>query len=143
MKEIIVHSKQTVMTVSFDVPHAYIQISSPDDVFPNLNVNEHTADVLQIKFHDSDNYSQNGIILFDTDTANSILTFVERYKDEIETLIVHCEAGISRSAGVAAALGKVYFKDDMFIFSKPRYKPNMRVYELIRYMAFDRNLFEF
>jgi predicted protein tyrosine phosphatase len=41
------------------------------------------------------------------DVLEGIKVDVDAYKDEVESIIVHCEAGISRSSGIAAAIGKV------------------------------------
>lgn len=54
---------------------------------------------------------------------------VNRYKDKINLIICQCEAGISRSAGVAGALSKVLNKDDSKIFED--YCPNMLVYRTV------------
>lgn len=43
-------------------------------------------------------------------------------------IIVHCDAGISRSAGVAAAIMKYLRGDDKPIFNNLRYCPNMWCY---------------
>lgn len=41
------------------------------------------------------------------------------------------EAGVSRSAGVAAAIGKYLNGDDMFIFGAPRFSPNITCYRKV------------
>jgi predicted protein tyrosine phosphatase len=69
------------------------------------------------------------IKLFTDENAKQILDFVEKYKLEIETIIVHCEAGISRSAGVAGALSLIYNGTDQLYFDD--YLPNMLVYRKI------------
>jgi predicted protein tyrosine phosphatase len=61
--------------------------------------------------------------------ASKIRQFVEANKDR--KIIVHCDAGISRSAGIAAALMKFYNGDDSMIFDSPRYRPNMLCYRLM------------
>ncbi len=43
-------------------------------------------------------------------------------------VIVHCDAGVSRSAGVAAAILKFYTGDDSYVFENPRFQPNMWCY---------------
>ena len=43
-------------------------------------------------------------------------------------MIIQCDAGVSRSAGVAGALMKYYNGDDSEIFENPKYRPNMRCY---------------
>jgi predicted protein tyrosine phosphatase len=45
----------------------------------------------------------------------------------VDVVIVHCGAGVSRSAGLAAALAKWYNGSDLEFF-KPPYAPNMLVY---------------
>lgn len=47
----------------------------------------------------------------------------------IERIILHCDAGVSRSPGVAAALSKSLLGDDAEFFR--RYRPNMRVYRTL------------
>ena len=60
------------------------------------------------------------------DDAKKIHQFVERYKHR--DFIIQCDAGVSRSAGVAGALMKYYNGDDSEIFDNPKYRPNMRCY---------------
>ena len=61
------------------------------------------------------------------DHAVDILDFVKQHLDA-ELILVHCEGGVSRSAGVAAALMKIFNGDDMEIFKSPRFCPNMTCY---------------
>ena len=63
------------------------------------------------------------------DDAVRIHRFVERHKDV--NFIVQCDAGVSRSAGVAGALMKHYNGDDGEIFNDPKYRPNMRCYRMV------------
>lgn len=69
-------------------------------------------------------------IISDKDAEN-IVNFVNKYKDKIDTIIVHCKAGISRSSGVCAAIMKYLTDDDDPIFSNPRFHPNMRCYRTV------------
>jgi len=41
------------------------------------------------------------IHLFTREQAHQIINFIDRVKDEVDTLVVHCTAGISRSAACA------------------------------------------
>ena len=50
---------------------------------------------------------------------------------EPEAVIVHCEAGISRSAATAAALAKHYNGDDRVFWMMPQYNPNKLVYRVL------------
>jgi len=67
--------------------------------------------------------------LFGKKDARHILAFVEKYANDINLIAVNCEAGISRSAGVAGALSKILNNDDSYYFK--HYLPNSLVYRLI------------
>jgi len=85
-------------------------------------------DVLCVKFSDADRVSD-GIQLIDTDTTESMITFVVKNLD-VDFCVVNCEAGISRSAGCAAALSKIFTGDDSeLVRTKPFF--NRLVYRTI------------
>lgn len=71
-------------------------------------------------------------VFFSEEIADKIIGFVEKNKDKIDTLICACEAGISRSAGCAAAISKFYFDDDKIFYSSG-YIPNNLIYRTILY----------
>lgn len=64
--------------------------------------------------------------LFSEEDAKKIVDFVEKYKDTVDELWIHCYAGISRSQAVAAAISKYYTGDDEQYFRVGI--PNMRVF---------------
>ena len=64
--------------------------------------------------------------LMTDDDAKRVADFVCDHGDT--KIIVHCDAGISRSAGVAAAILKYLTDDDSAIFDSHRYHPNMWCY---------------
>jgi protein-tyrosine phosphatase len=47
----------------------------------------------------------------------------------LRCIVLHCNAGLSRSPGVAAALSNVLCGNDQSFFE--RYRPNRRVYTLL------------
>lgn len=49
--------------------------------------------------------------LFDKDQAKQVIDFVESLPDEVDSIMVHCEAGISRSAAVALFIKDCYAPD--------------------------------
>lgn len=63
--------------------------------------------------------------------ALDIARFVKSLPPTIDSIIVHCEAGVSRSAGVAAAIMKWMWNDDSQIFDQPSYRPNMMCYRKV------------
>ena len=78
---------------------AVISISTPGTWEPILADFEH---VLRLHFHDVDDHSDPWVF-FDRAHAKSVIDFVAmlQAKDEPVDVVVHCKAGISRSAAVA------------------------------------------
>ena len=81
--------------------------------------------VLHIQFNDVDKDTHNAMTELH---AAHIAKFMSQYT--ADTLIVHCSAGQSRSAGVCAAIMKVLTGTDTPVFNDPKYTPNMRCYRL-------------
>ena len=81
-------------------------------------------------FDDVEENDGEGYCITDED-ARFIVYFVKRVQDEVDLLIVHCEAGVSRSAGVAAAIMKSLYNDDTSIFENPKFRPNMTCYRKV------------
>ena len=106
-----------------------ISITSLDEDFVDKNIimskQNGIKHVYRAMFDDTD--GENGI---SRTQAKEIAEFVKQHSD-IEQLIVHCGAGISRSAGVAAAIMVYVNKDDSPIFDNKRYSPNMRCYRYV------------
>ena len=63
--------------------------------------------------------------------ANDIIEFVSSLDEKIQTIYVSCEAGISRSSAVAAALHRFYGMDENKIWDNPQYHPNYHCYKLV------------
>lgn len=82
-------------------------------------------DVLKLRFNDTE--LGGGMIV---EQGIKVRDFFHKYVMRVDKIIVHCEAGQSRSAGVAAALMKYYYNDDTPIFNNKRYTPNMRCYRV-------------
>lgn len=61
--------------------------------------------------------------------ARRIWQFVQTHEPEIQTIVVHCEMGLSRSPAVAAALCLAFAQDDERFFLE--YQPNRHVYHLM------------
>ena len=83
---------------------------------------------LKLKFDDVERGETNCIT---EDDASKIVSFVREYAVDQDLLIVHCEAGVSRSAGTAAAIMKAVKGNDWDIFDNPRYVPNMTCYRTV------------
>lgn len=121
-------------------PHIFISIIDPRAKEARLRYSPSQLGCLRLRFHDVDYNKAKEIlsqevidtnfVLFDDDMADKIVTFVRAFLDRPSlTILVHCEAGISRSAGVAAALSKALTNDDYKYFSSA--VPNMWVYRKV------------
>lgn len=98
----------------------------------NSNNRFHKSDwlkhILWVKFDDVELSDKNAIT---DDDAKRIALFVNLVKDKVDRIVVHCDAGISRSSGVAGAIMKYLNGDDMPIFSNGRFCPNMTCYRKV------------
>jgi hypothetical protein len=63
--------------------------------------------------------------------AREMARFVTRWFDKVEALVVHCDAGISRSAGIGAAIIKWADGDDSEVLNCRSFRPNMKCYRLM------------
>lgn len=66
--------------------------------------------------------------LMSASAARAIANFCEKWHDQVDMLIVHCDGGVSRSAGVAAAILRWFTGDDSDIFRSRSKYPNMWCY---------------
>ena len=94
--------------------------------------------VLRLCFDDAEDsrFWQN---LMTEEQADAICAFVLRYAREIDTLIIHCAAGASRSPAVAAGILGGLRQDESQVWQNPAYHPNPRVYRMVR-EAFERGV---
>lgn len=133
--EFFVYSRQAIEAIEpHEVSHVVVSITTPGDPKEvKLPLNEHTQALLTLEFHDIDRIVQgyNDHLeskMFSKEQARLIRTFAA-WNQEVERFIVHCDAGMSRSPAVAAAVSKMLYGDDMRFFK--RYHPNRRVYYMI------------
>lgn len=124
--ELEIMSHQMIDGLAFNEPVCVITISS-NDTYPTL-ADENIRQITYLRFDDTDIGSAN---LFTELQANLILMHAKWGDERNIKMICQCEAGISRSAGVAAALSNIYNGSDAWVFQDPRYHPNMLVYRTI------------
>ena len=121
------------------VPSAYIVISiyDPEREKPNVKHQAGLRAVLQLAFHDAEPTGSptldRQLTMMSDDQAREIWRFVDRHKDAVGTVVVHCEGGISRSPAVAAALCARLGGDEAHFFQA--FQPNGHVYRLVRNAA--------
>ena len=128
---------------SHDFKTAIISITDTDKadvVFEKNEVNGIRA-ILRLKFDDVERDYKNEHCITKED-AESIVKFVNKNKNKVDKFIVHCEAGVSRSAGVGAAIMKALNGDDWDVFKNPLKCPNMKCYRTVLNAFIDAGYFD-
>lgn len=121
-----------------------ISISTPGDEFPVFPKNNSILDVLYLSFYDVEDKKEIPNItdeqIFNEYMAEEIAVFLDYWLNETDSLIVndnfeiwvHCDAGVSRSAGIGAALSKYFNNNDNEFFAYDgKYFPNNLCYRLM------------
>lgn len=112
------------------VPYIYISIRDIGSDRPRLPKNPYFRGGIRLQFDDVQ-YSTFQYKTITPRQARAIADFVKKNIRKADLVLVHCEAGISRSAAVAAAIMRYYWGDDRPVFRHPRYNPNMTVYRAV------------
>lgn len=114
-------------------PCVPISISDPRIRKPKIRIAGLCRDILYLRFSDAEPVEgfehPPEIKLITPRQARAIWRFVDRYKKDIDTIVVHCHAGMSRSPAVAAAICRGLGGDDSWFFQE--YQPNQYVYQVI------------
>ena len=126
-----------------DKKHIVISVMCPGDSEGPAKIPENKKNIgrLTMAFHDWDKRQKKIIeestspeakdfVLFDRKMATQIVEFVRNFIVwDLELIVCQCDAGISRSAGIAAALAKCINGDNEYYFK--HFLPNSLVYSLI------------
>lgn len=109
--------------------YGLISITDPQFVHPALCDDPCRLGVLRLTFSDVEErvarlrLPADQIVAFTPDLAQQVVGFVRQQMTQGTRLfVIHCEAGISRSAGVATALSRHYNQDESFFLLN--YRPN-------------------
>ena len=131
--DIFVYSRRALEAARpHEVPHVVISITSSADDVARVRSNPMCRGILRLSFVDaeaaSDLYAERD--LFSREQASEIWSFVEQHRSDVERIVVHCDAGLSRSPAVGAAIARMLNGTNTEFFAG-RYQPNMRVYRLL------------
>ncbi len=131
IKEFIVLPRNKAKKLAYETlckKYAVVSITDTENEPVRFPANPMITGILALSFNDTDDEFSGAITDGD---ADNIARFVTAVSDKVDCLVVHCEAGVSRSAGVCAAIMKSLTDSDMAIFNNPYYKPNMRCYRKV------------
>jgi protein-tyrosine phosphatase len=109
---------------------AVISISDVDKESPVFSTDSTNGIFRCAKFHFAD-VELDGENCITDEQATEIAAFVFEIHNTAERIIVHCEAGVSRSAGVAGAIMKYLNDNDWPVFDNPKYCPNRTCYRKV------------
>lgn len=109
---------------------AVVSISDTDKTHPPLMgyADNGIFQLCQVHFDDVEINQPNCIT---EEHAHKIASFVFAVRDSTEKIVVHCEAGISRSAEVAGTIMKFLNGNDWAVFDSPKFRPNMTCYRSV------------
>jgi predicted protein tyrosine phosphatase len=94
----------------FDRPVAIVSVRNPGGPRVDLPASVNVRDVLRLEFEDVDDPSRGAAMT--EEQGRAVLEFAARHVGTDAVLVCQCEAGVSRSAGIAAALARIHFGHD-------------------------------
>ena len=134
-----IFSRQQVVKQSytdFDGSKIIISISDPFSEKVKFNrINRSIKDILYLSFYDISEETRSifgGYESMSPIDAVLIRDFVLKWENYVDEIWVQCEMGISRSAGIAAAISEHFELDSTDIMNGKKYIPNMLCYNLTK-----------
>lgn len=133
--------------ISPKTSEAMISISVPDDP-AKLNSGWSRTRLLRLQFHDADTEGNVTLmphqqindhgkaVLFNEQDARNVIEFAEENKNRVQTIYVHCDAGISRSAAIAKFIAQLYklpFPESYMIYNKHVFRVLTNTYNKMMY----------
>ncbi len=110
VNKIRVMSREEIGRADFRRPVAVISVRGPKGPVATFPKGAGVVDVLRLEFDDVDD-PREGAAMTD-DQARQVLEFAARHLAAGIAIVCQCEAGVSRSAGIAAALSRIHFGHD-------------------------------
>lgn len=102
-----------------------ISVTQPSE--PDVPLKPGWRAIHRLKFHDTED-EDSILAVFSIEQAKAIVAFLAEHAHQVAGILVHCHAGVSRSAAIARFIGERYAVDD-FIKRYARYtRHNKLVY---------------
>tara|TARA_Y100000034_G_scaffold78539_1_gene94388 strand:+ start:438 stop:980 length:543 start_codon:yes stop_codon:yes gene_type:complete len=130
--KIVVLPRSAAQDIAPDKPWALIGITDTGAPPIELKDEENLIDNIHLAFDDVEfQYAKMvSMVPINEGQAQSIADFVAKNWDKAELMVVHCNAGISRSSAVGKAISEVYQPDYAHYFDD-FYSPNLAVYQTV------------
>ena len=128
--DVLVLNRWSIETFHSITDMKYIVISITDEYGAPANIpeNNNLLDILRLQFSDINEVIDQYHTIHKFQ-AESIANLVIKYHDKVDLIVVHCEAGISRSAGCAMAIEEWYWKKPVISSKYPL--ANRKVYRMV------------
>lgn len=136
--EFMILNRGQVLTIAKDIlePHVVLSVREPNRPKADYPINDTRIAVRHFVFTDEDSeetakkLGQTHLLMTD-EQAEDLVKFVKEFEGHITLIVCQCDGGLSRSAGMAAALSVIYNGpgSDSHIFNKKI--PNRYVYRKI------------
>ena len=123
--QIIVVPKNKLTDIVFDEKYIVISTTTDSDA-ARVNVPENC--VIRFNFHDIGKDDKG--LAFTEEDAIAIKNFVRENLDS-KLIVCSCDAGVSRSPAMAAAIAYWLNGNDMDFWNNPKYIPNNHVYKTL------------
>lgn len=114
---IVVMSRKEIESMAFAHPCVIVSISEPGMAEASIKGCGKVEEILRLEFHDTG--EDNKLVGYGGDEEPQVLQpmtmeqglqvvdFVEKWKDKVDWIYVHCHAGLSRSPGAAVAICQI------------------------------------
>lgn len=111
-----------------DTKTVIVSIRCPEDTALDFSECDNILDSITLKFNDIDR-DYPGYPAPKKEDFYGLKEFIDKYKDNVDRIIVHCHAGISRSSACASAISRYLNINDNFIWDSGKYCPNKLVFK--------------
>lgn len=109
-----------------------ISISTPFDPTPKFNNNPHIKGIFRMSFYDVMEGDAQDYEPPKPSNFAGLKRFIDSNKNKIDGIIIHCDAGISRSAGCAMAMADYVGCENIVRTQGEKFRPNFTVYDCTR-----------
>ena len=137
--EIKIFSREKAVKESYknlEGQKAVISIRDPDKDPVKFNPANHSIKAkLYLSFYDIDEKTTDVFKGFEPmaeSDAGKICEYINYWQDKVDEIWVNCEAGVSRSAGIALAIAEYLNMDTSFITENSLMTPNKLCYDLVK-----------